>query len=197
MNRKPSDIHPCLTDERIDQIGHLISGVRAENLESADHRDNGWSLGCRAHAWICSEISTLATTTSWLNIVDPSLRFIGKIGSVEFSFYKGMADKPKSNIYTRAQSHPELRQNSFLFDMNIPEKLVWVYAVETDMEGVTTNIEFYGMSESGEVVASRTIPLVRDYITLVAMSNVRSEPTNLPAAPVSLPKGNKAKNKAD
>ena len=188
MIKNPSDIHPCLTNDRIDYIGQLIARVRAENLDSVEDRDNGWSIGCRAHAWICSEIQTQSRNIEWLNVVDPSLRFIGKIGNVEFSFYRGMADKPKNNIYSRAQSHPELRQNTLLFDLPVPEKLVWVYAVETDLEGVTTNIEFFGMSDSGEVVASRTVPLFDVYTTLVAVGITESPPVELPPAPASLPK---------
>lgn|GEM_PF-1010410 len=194
MTKTPSEIHSCLTDERIDFIGQLIARVRAENLDAVEDRDNGWCIGCRAHAWICSEILSQSESIPWLSIVDPSLRFIAKIGSVEFSFYKGMAEKPKSNIYSRAQSHPELRQSSMLFDdLPIPEKLVWVYAVETDLEGTTTNIEFFGMSESGEVVASRTVPIFHTPTNLVAINTTESEPVDLPPASASLPRTRKDK----
>lgn len=188
MLKKPSDIHPCLTDERVDYIGQLIARVRAENLDSADHRDNGWSIGCRAHAWVSNEIIAETETTPWLEVVDPSLRFIAKIGNVEFSFYKGVADKPKNNIYSRAQSYPELKQSTLFTDMPVPEKLVWVYAIETDLEGITTNIEFFGLTESGEVIASRTVPLFDVYANVVDISVTERAPVDLPAAPVSLPK---------
>lgn len=194
MIKTPSEIHSCLTNERIDQIGQLIARVRAENLDAAEVRDNGWSIGCRAYTWVCSEILTQAKSTDWLSVVDSSLRFIGQIGSVQFSFYKGMAEKPKSNIYSRAQSHPELRQNSLLFeDLPIPEKLVWAFAVETDLEGTTTNIEFFGMSESGDVVASRTVPIFNIPANLVSVSNDESVPVDLPPASASLPKARKDK----
>lgn len=194
MTKAPSEIHSCLTDECVDHIGQLIARVRAENLDTIEDRDNGWSIGCRAHAWICSEIQQQAEIIPWLSVVDPSLRFIAQIGSVPFSFYKGIAEKPKNNIYSRAQSHPELRQNSMLFDdLPIPEKLVWVYAVETDLEGITTNIEFFGMSESGEVVASRTVPIFNIASNLVAINTHESKPVDLPPASASLPKTRKDK----
>lgn len=194
MTRAPAEIHSCLTDERIDHIGQLIARVRAENLDAVEDRDNGWSIGCRAHAWICSEFQQQAKTLSWLSVVDPSLRFIAQIGSVQFSFYKGMAEKPKSNICSRAQSHPELRQSSMHFDnLPLPEKLVWVYAVETDLEGITTNIEFFGMSESGEVVASRTVPIFNVSTNLVVINSGVSEPVDMPPASASLPKTKKDK----
>jgi hypothetical protein len=194
MIKMPSEIHSCLNNERIDHIGQLIARVRAENLDAVEDRDNGWSIGCRAHAWVCSEIQTQAQTIDWLSVVDPSLRFIGQIGSVQFSFYKGMAEKPKSNIYSRAQSHPELRQKSLLFDdLSVPEKLVWAFAVETDLEGTTTNIEFFGMSQSGDVVASRTVPIFNTLANLVAINNSESAPVDLPPASASLPKTRKDK----
>lgn len=196
MTIAPSEIHSCLTDERIDYIGQLIARVRAENLDAADDRDNGWSIGCRAHAWICNAIQQEAKNVSWLGVVDPSLRFIAQIVSVQFSFYKGMAEKPKSNIYSRAQSHPELHQKSMQFsDLPLPEKLVWVYAVETDLEGITTNIEFYGMTESGEIIASRTVPLHGVSVTanIVEINTNKSESVDLPPASASLPKTKKDK----
>lgn len=194
MTQKPSDLHSCLTDDRIDYIGQLIARVRSENLDAIEHRDIAWNIGCRAHAWISSEIISQSKSIPWLSIVDPSLHFIAKIDSVEFSFYRGMADKPKANIHNRAQSHPELRQNTLFLDLPIPAKLVWVYAIETDLEGTTTNIEFFGMSESGEIVASRTIPIFDTYINLVTINNIESAPVDLPPASASLPKrkGDKA-----
>lgn len=187
MIKSPSDIHTSLTDERIDYVGRLIARVRDENLDTAESRDNGWSIGCRAHAWVCSEIIEQSKEIPWLSVIDSSLRFIAKIGDVEFSFYKGMADKPKKNIFSRAQAHPELRQN-LLFDIPIPEKLIWVYAIETDFEGITTSIQFYGMSEFGEVIASRAVPIFDASATLVGISNTESEPVELPPASPSLPK---------
>lgn len=189
MHKMPSEIHSCLTNERIDYIGQLIARVRAETLDAAEDRDNGWSIGCRAHAWVSSELIDKAKSISWLSIVDPSLRFIAQIDSVQFSFYRGMAEKPKNNIHSRAQTHPELRQSSLLFeDIPIPTKLVWVYAVETDLEGTTTNIEFFGMSESGQVIASRTVPIFDAPSQLVGIDSTDNSPVDLPPAFASLPK---------
>lgn len=197
MITSPSDIHSSLTDERVDFIGHLIERVRAENVDSSDDRDSGWSLGCRAYQWCCSEIKSLSLSTPWIQIIDPSLRFIFKIGNIEVSFYKGTADKPKANICDRAQSYPEIRQLSLILeDTPIPEKLVWAFAVETDSEGLTTNIEFLGMSDTGDVVASRRVPLHDISSVLIPIPMTESVPAELPAAPVSLPglKKGKAEN---
>jgi len=188
MMKKPSNLHIDLTDERIDKIGHLIARVRIENIESADERDDGWSLGCRAYKWCCSEISGLSITTEWIKIINPTLKFIFAIGNVQVSLYKGLSVSPKKNIASRAQSYPELRQLSLLSNFEIPEKIVWAFAVETDADGMTTNIEFFGMSEAGHVIASRNIPL-HNVLSNVYVVNPppENDPANLTAAPVSLP----------
>lgn len=198
--KKPSALHPDLTDERINLIGNLIAKVRLENIESADERDDGWSLGCRAYKWCCSEITYLSTTTPWIKVVNDTLKFIFTIGNVEVSFYKGGAENPKKNISNRAQSNPELNQLSLLSNFDIPEKLAWAFAVETDAEGFTTNIEFFAMSKFGDVIASHNIPLHNAVGTLYAIKTSESLPVNLTPAPVSLPgvrKHNTAKNKSD
>jgi hypothetical protein len=184
--KKPSELHLDLTDERINTIGRLIARVRLENIESADERDDGWSLGCRAYKWCCSEITSLSATTQWLTIENHTLKYIFKIGGVEVSFYKGEVDNPKKNISSRAQSNPELYQLSLLSDFELPEKLVWTYAVETDAEGLTTNIEFVAMSESGNVIAAHNVPIHNVVSTLYVINTIESEAAILDAAPVSL-----------
>ena len=194
MTTAPHELHQDLTNERIDIIGHLIARVRLENIESSDCRDTGWSLGCRAYAWCCQEVILLKDTTAWLDVIDPSLKFIFSIGQVEVSFYKGPSTKPKKNIYSRAQSYPEIRQLSLLSDIEVPEKLIWVYAVETDKEGLTTNIEFFGMSEFGEIIASRQVPIhTVKGAAIVGIDNQDAPAAVLPAASVSLP-GKKGAN---
>lgn len=191
--KKPSDLDPDLTDDRIDLIGRLLARVRIENIESADERDDGWSLGCRAYKWCCSEIIALSITKPWINIVNPTLKFIFTIGKVEVSIYKGGADNPKKNITSRATCYPELRQISILSDLEVPDVLVWAYAVETNNEGLTTNIEFIAMDEMGDVIASRTVPLNNIARTLYAVTTTESAPVDVPAAPVYLPRVGKDK----
>ncbi len=188
MSKMPSELHAALTNDRIDLVGQLIASARAESLDLADERDSGWCLGCRAYDWIRSEITLLAEYTDWVKIVNPSLKFIFTIGNVEVSVYKGSPSKPKDNIRNRIQSHPEVRQISLFSDVVFPAKLVWAFAVETDAEGVTTNIEFLGMDEAGDVIASRAIPLHSVHGRLVPAGTPESEPVELPPAHVSLPK---------
>ena len=59
------------------------------------------------------------------------------------SIYKGESDRPKKNIYSRVQSFPEIKQTSLLSGQELPERLIWSYAIETDLDGITTNIDFF------------------------------------------------------
>lgn len=186
MVKAPSELHACLTNERIDRIGNLIARTRQENLAFADDRDNGWSLGCRAYIWCCKEIQQLAGNADWLRIIDPSLKFIFAIENINISMYKGTPSKPKKNIQSRAQSYPELRQISLLNNIAIPSRLCWAYAVETDSDGELTNIEFIGVSESGDVIASRRVPINSIPQNVVGIRSKDDAPVDLPAAKVSL-----------
>ena len=187
MQKPPSEIHQDLTAERINEIGTILARARYENLQAVDDRDDGWSIGCRAYTWCRSEIIEESTQIPYLSIVDPGLKFIFKIGGVEVSIYKGESSKPKKNIYSRAQSFPELKQISLLENECIPEKLFWAYAIETDLEGNTTNIEFFGAGESGDIVASHTVPIHNVTSAVITpIKAVEAAPVELPAAAVSL-----------
>ncbi|WHI52700.1 hypothetical protein P3339_08050 [Microbulbifer sp. MLAF003] len=196
MNRHPSEVHKDLTAERINEVGRILAKARFDNLEAVDEeRDSGWSIGCRAHAWCCSELVNQSYNIPYLTIKNPSLRFIFKIGQVEVSFYRGETGKPKKNICSRAQTFPELRQLGLFKDVAVPDKLVWTYAIETDLEGKTTNIEFLGMGESGDVFASHIVPIHQVGAVIMPISESESAPVELPSAAVSLSIGSDEKAK--
>ncbi len=188
MIKLPSSIHPDLTDERIDFVGNILARVRAQNLMSSDVRDNEWSLGCRAYAWCCSEIIELEKkgVESWLTVKEYGLKFIFMIGKIEVSFYKGLPEKPKSNLLNRAQSYPEIQQLNLLpIDIN-SDRIVWSYAVETDIEGITTNIEFIGLTENGQVIASRRVPILKPMLEPISLDDTTSQTIKQNPAKVSL-----------
>lgn len=188
MSYKPHQLHKDLTLERITQIGNILAEARNENAFQADERDNGWSLGCRGHAWCMNSIIELSKTTSWITIVNPNLKFIFKIGDVEVSIYRGSSAKPKKNLFTRAQAFPEIKQLSlFIKDPSIPEKIIWAYAIETDLDGNTTNVEFFGMSLEGDIISSVTIDIWGEKPqTIVSIDQNTEEPVEQPEPKVGL-----------
>lgn len=187
MNKHPSEIHKDLTSDRINEIGLILAKARYENLEAVDERDDSWSIGCRAYSWCRSELINQQKHISYLSIKDPGLKFVFRIGQAEISIYRGESTKPKKNIYSRAQCYPELKQLGLISNFEIPEKIVWAYAVETDLDGNTTNIEFFGMDESGDIIASHIVPIHQVANSVVIpVSTSEASPVDLPAAAVSL-----------
>lgn len=195
----PSEILPDLSDERVDEIGMLIYQTRQENITFSDERDDGWSLGCRGYSWCRSEICDLSKKRSWLTVINPNLKFVFKIGNVEVCFYKGSSTKPKKNIYSRAQSYPEIQQLPLLGnDLPASNELIWAFAVETDAEGYTTNVEFFGMTTAGEIVASRRVPIHRiDAHVPADLKQKASESVHVQPAKVSLASAVKKKASND
>ncbi len=190
MSLVPHEIHKDLTEYRINKVGQILASIRDANAESADKRDNGWSLGCRGHAWSIHEIVELSKGESWLNIVNPSLKFIFKIGEVEVSIYKGLPSNPNKRLLTRVQSYPEIKQLALLaHDSSIPEELIWAFAVETDIDGKSCNVEFIGMSEGGDIIASQRISINNvEGAVIVPIDSHDEGPVELAEAEVTLPK---------
>ena len=198
MIKSPLELHPELTNYRIDFIGKLIAETRAEVLEVEDPRDTGWGLGCRAYDWCRETIKAESEDceNQWLKVINPTLKFVFSIGEVEVSFYKGISLKPKKNIYFRAQEFSELRQIPLLELDDVPSKLIWAYAVETDLDGNTTNIEFFGMTESGEIVAARTLPIYSIASKPTSIDSKVETGVDIPPVAISLSKStSKKKNK--
>ncbi|BBM03948.1 hypothetical protein [Microbulbifer sp. GL-2] len=191
MNRHPSEVHKDLTVERINEVGIILADARYDNLQAVDKkRDNGWSIGCRAHAWCSTDLMEKSKEIPYLTIKDASLKFIFKIGEAEVSFYRGEVGKPKKNICSRAQTYPELKQLGMFLEVGAPEKIVWTYVVETDKEGTTTNIEFLGIGEDGNVFASHVVPIHQvNKAVMTPMKPSESAPVELPSAAVSLSVG--------
>ncbi len=105
---------------------------------------------------------------------------------LKLAFTKVLLKNQKKNISSRAQSYPELYQTPLFPNVEMPEKLVWAYAIETDTEGLTTNIQFFAMTENGIVIAAHNVPIHNVLSTLYPINTFESTPTNLEPAPVSL-----------
>lgn len=189
---EPQDIHPQLTDERIDTVGQLIMEAHEDVIERAEPYDNGWSLGCRSHTWRSSRIAeaAMADDYPWLRLVDGSLRFVFSIEGIEVSMYRGSSESPKENILSRAVRYPELQQMTFLdeFEDDNPE-LVWSYAMETGPEGEVVNLQFVGTTSDGAVIAQRTVPIDTLQAPLTSLNTEDYKPVEVPPASVGLKTG--------
>lgn len=184
----PIDINDQLTAYRIDAVGNLLVEAHREVIDKAERHDNGWSLGCRSYAWRSSRIieAVEAREFPWLDIIDPSLRFIFSIGGIPINMYRGTTEKPKTNILSRATSYPELRQIGLFGDLEQTPNLVWSYAMETGPEGEVLGLQFVGLTEDGEVFALREIAIDTIQTPLSAVSSEEFEPISVPSAPLSV-----------
>mgnify|MGYP003655176635 FL=1 len=150
--------------------------------------DNGWSTGCRSYAWRSSKVSQTVESGEfpWLSIIDGSLRFIFSIGGTPVNMFRGSTDKPKKNILSRATSYPELRQFGLFTELEDIPNLVWSYAMETAPGGEVLSLQFVGLTDFGEVIARRNVPVDEMLTPLSSISVEEYKPVSLPAASVSI-----------
>ena len=183
----PWEYHPDLTEERILAIASLIAAARNTALELFDERagDDGWTLGCRAFQFARAQILRAADNDEydWLDILDRSRRLVFKIGGVPVRIFRGEADEPTDR--TLRQSYDELRQLSFIFEMEDDGRsLAYRFAVETDIDGTLLAIKFVGLR--GEfAVLNWDIPLT-GLSGVGTVGSPASDPVELGAPDVTL-----------
>jgi len=185
---EPYEINKQLTNERIDAVGQMLVEAHNEVIDKEETYDNGWSTGCRSYAWRSSKISRAVESGEfpWLSVVDGSLKFIFSIGDTPVNMFRGTTDKPKQNILSRATSYPELRQFGLFTELEDIPNLVWSYAMETGPGGEVVSLQFVGLTDFGEVIAQRDVPVDGMLAPLGGISIEEYKPVSLPAASVSI-----------
>lgn len=146
-NMLPWDCHKELTKKRLIYIANIIVEGRNRAYELYDEieGDTGWTLGCRGFEFVRQRLIKLSENSDiqWFELVDPSMRFIFKIGNVPVRFYKGDAEEP--NNRTLKTSHTELYQLNLSFaDEDIKSNLIYRFVIETDFDGSVSSIKFVG-----------------------------------------------------
>jgi hypothetical protein len=185
---EPCEINDQLTSDRLDAVGQLLVEAHNDVIHKEEAYDNGWSTGCRSYAWRSSKITQAVEGGEfpWLSVVDGSLRFIFSIGDTSVNMFRGTTDKPKKNILSRATSYPELRQFGLFAELEDIPNLVWSYAMETGAGGEVLSLQFVGLTDYGEVIAQRDVPIDEMLTPLSSVANEDYKPISLPAASVSI-----------
>lgn len=195
---KPWDYHSDLSEQRLTQIGLIIAEERNMVFDlRKENRDDGWSLGCRAFTWCRNAISREASngSTSWLTVLDSSMRFIFRIGDVPIRFFRGDADKPIKK--TLASAYLEGEQFTLKFPgENRAFQLIWRFVVETDATGELFRVVFVGATPDGIPECQWVVPIfdsnLDDLPTIVTES---LDPEDEVASPeVTLPRIDDAEN---
>lgn len=147
--REPWSIHSDLTRDRLIEVARLISYGRNDALDRHNPSvgDNTWTLGCSAFQFQRFRISAACAGGKypWLSLIDPSMQFVFKIGSVPVRFYAGPAEEPNSR--TLSQSFPELHQLSLFPRESEARGYAHRIAVETDFDGAVTAIKYVALDD--------------------------------------------------
>ncbi|MBK1793785.1 hypothetical protein JHL21_04675 [Devosia sp. WQ 349] len=156
---KPWEFHPDLTADRLEVVARLIALARDMVVDRHEPSigDDDWVLGCRAFRSSCHMITSFSEQedVNWLSIVDPSKRFVFRLGSIPLRFYRG--DPEDQNHRVKNVSFPELRQLSLAFDTPDLLDVTVRIAIETDAEGAALAIFCVG-SHADEILFNWNIP---------------------------------------
>lgn len=189
--QRPSDVHPDLTDERLQSLANFFATTRSSVAALHDPLagDDAWALGCRGFArWRNLLLSKFQSGEwAWLRVINPSKHFIFAIGNVPVRFYRGKSTRAPSR--TLIQSAQELAQLSLAFSLEESQyrNLNWRFAIETDFLGEPSKVVFAALAkEDRAVVYQWTIPF--DKVDVDVKLDVRDEDMiELPAPSVVVP----------
>ena len=187
----PSDVHPDLTDERLQALATFFASTRSAVAALHDPLagDDAWALGCRGFArWRNLLVSRFQSREwPWFRVIDPSKRFIFAIGNVPVRFYRVNSKRAPSRTLT--QSAQELAQLSLAFSTDEMQyrQLSWRFAIETDFLGEPSKVVFAALAkDDGAVVYKWEIPFEK--VNVDMRLDVRSDDMiELPAPTVGAP----------
>lgn len=190
--RRPWDLHPALTEERITACARLLARGRADALAMADlwAGDDAWSIGCRAYSFSRNRLRRAAEAGRypWLGILDETHHFVFLIDGVPVRFFRGDAEEPTRR--TLRQQEMEAQQLALaLGDEGRAGGLMFRLAVETDEKGEVTRVVFLALrGGEGRVECSWPVPaLVDEPVVRPATRGIRKRRNGASATQLPLP----------
>jgi hypothetical protein len=161
--KKPSDLHPALTEPRLAVAARLLVQGRSDALARAepDSGDDAWSIGCRAYSFSRHQVrrAALSGRYPWLKVLDATQHFVFLIDGVPIRFYRGPADDPSTR--TLIQHEIEAQQISLAFGENGDTGgLLFRLAIETGDDGEVKRVVFLAVRDD-ETVCFWPVPLVQ------------------------------------
>jgi hypothetical protein len=160
--RRPWDLHPALTEERLSAAARLLARGRADALAMADPwaGDDAWSVGCRAYAFSKHQLARAADSGRfpWLGILDETHHFVFLVEGVPVRFFRGDAEDPTKR--TLRQQEGEAQQLALALGDGAADGLMFRLAVETDANGSVQRVVFLALrGEEGQTECFWPIPL--------------------------------------
>ncbi|UFN51604.1 hypothetical protein LPC08_25410 (plasmid) [Roseomonas sp. OT10] len=160
--RRPWDLHPALTEERLAAAARLLARGRADALALADPwaGDDAWSVGCRAYAFSKHQLARAAESGRypWLGILDETHHFVFLVDGVPVRFFRGDAEDPTKR--TLRQQESEAEQLALALGGDEAEGLMFRLAVETGEAGEVKRVVFLALrGEEGRVECFWPVPV--------------------------------------
>jgi hypothetical protein len=190
--RRPWDLHPALTEERISACARLLARGRTDALAMADTwaGDDAWSIGCRAYSFSRNRLRRAAEAGRypWLGVLDETHHFVFLIDGVPVRFFRGDAGEPSKR--TLRQQESEAQQLALALGRGEEaEGLMFRLAVETGEDGEVTRVVFLALrGEEGRVECFWPVPPLADTLAPASQARGGRERRNdAPAMQLPLP----------
>jgi len=106
MDRKPWELNPAFTEERLVFLAKRLLEIRAAALalQQPEKGDSSWVLGCRVYEWQRYQLSVdaLRGDYPWLAAVAlPNRQFDVKVGGHPVHIFRGDSDDPDARHILR------------------------------------------------------------------------------------------------
>lgn len=184
----PSDVHPDLTEDRLNAIAELIRNQRKDIIGKSeiDRGDNAWSIGCRAYACTCYAITNAASKddrfAAWLNVLeDQGLYFTFTLGDIPIKFYRGDPENPPGRVSYYRSAEFLARQRAFPFTKN-KDNFLFRLIIETDSSFEVSEITLIQIDTDGNTINSWSIDSTRS----PNIAPLASKSVKLPKPPIRI-----------
>lgn len=184
MDKKPWEINPELTKDRLCLLAKIIKEVRnkAVSLYDPSEGDGPWSLGCRIYERTINKIEREAASLTWLKIYREKLYFVIIINDVSLRFYKGKVDTPTGR--TLRQKFPEAKSEQLMFDFESQREWFWRIAVDTETDGSVLRTSLAQYDKAGNYRNEWEIPITDPVSIVSTVKQIRHEAVDLGKPPI-------------
>ena len=188
--RRPWELHPALTEERLAACARLLARGRADALALADPwaGDDTWSVGCRAYSFSRNRLRRAAEggRWPWLGVLDGTQHFVFLVDGVPVRFFRGDAEDPTPRTLRRQEA--EATQLSLALGTDAAQGLVFRLAVETDEAGAVSRVVFLALrGEAGRAECFWPVPLEQEAAAVPGDRPVQARRNDAPAMQLPLP----------
>lgn len=158
MENTPWEVHADLTEDRLMNIGKIITRTRKEALQlyEPESGDGPWSLECRIYERTMNGFLSAAKEFPWLRCIRKNLYFLVLVGKVPLRFKR--RDFEKAAEMDIKLYGPEIMAHQFAFDFD-QSGWYWRVFIETDEFRDVLRLVLAQITENGNTRNAYTIPI--------------------------------------